>query len=185
MNEVIKAIKSRRSVRKYSSEQLKREDLDAIIDAGLHAPSAHNQQSWHFTVIQNKELIDEINSAGKKVGISHEDELIQKIVGDPNRNMFYNAPTLVVVSGKDGAMMPREDCAAATQNMLIAAESIGVGSCWNGMVNFAFQGEDRLTLIKKMELPEGYTPYYGFTLGYSEQKGGNPPKRKEGTVTYL
>jgi len=67
MNETIQTILSRRSVRSYSSEQIKDEELDLILKAGLYAPSAHNQQSWHFTVIQDKEVINKLNKAAKPI----------------------------------------------------------------------------------------------------------------------
>ncbi|MDA3845843.1 MAG: nitroreductase family protein, partial [Vallitaleaceae bacterium] len=60
MNQVIETIKNRRSTRKFKPEQLEKEQLEAIIEAGLFAPSAHNEQSWYFTVIQNKELIEDM-----------------------------------------------------------------------------------------------------------------------------
>ncbi|MBU3178504.1 nitroreductase family protein [Clostridium estertheticum] len=58
MNEVLKTIKNRRSVRSYFSEQTKQEELDLIIESGIYAPSGNNDQPWHFTVIQNKENIN-------------------------------------------------------------------------------------------------------------------------------
>jgi nitroreductase len=65
MNRTLEILKERRTTRKFKSEQLKDEEIEAIIEAGLYAPSAHNQQSWHFTVIQNKELIKDLNTATK------------------------------------------------------------------------------------------------------------------------
>lgn len=65
MNEIIKNILNRRSVRKYKKEQIKIEELQAILEAGKYAPSAMNQQSWHFTVVQNKEVLRKIDEATK------------------------------------------------------------------------------------------------------------------------
>ncbi|GIW48536.1 MAG: hypothetical protein KatS3mg079_012 [Caloramator sp.] len=78
INETLKVIKSRRTTRKFKSEQIKNEELQALIEAGLYAPSAHNQQSWNFTVIQNSELIKELNRESKEAAKGFDDEVIQK-----------------------------------------------------------------------------------------------------------
>ncbi len=66
MNQVLETIKNRRSVRKFKKEQLKDSEIEAILEAAIYAPTALNEQPWHFTVIQNKELLDEINTVSKK-----------------------------------------------------------------------------------------------------------------------
>ena len=78
MNEILKAIKNRRSVRSYLSTQLKQEDLDLIIEAGIYAPSGHNDQPWHFTVIQNTEIIQYISDKSKELMVKSETEWIKK-----------------------------------------------------------------------------------------------------------
>jgi len=79
MNETLRVIRERRTTRRFKTEQIKEEELQAIIEAGLYAPSAHNQQSWNFTVIQNKELLDELNIETKEAAKSFPDEMIQKM----------------------------------------------------------------------------------------------------------
>ena len=96
MNEVMKTILSRRSIRKYEQRQLEEQDLQEILKAGSFAPSAMNQQSWHFTVIQSREVIDSIAAAaGKALGR-----------GEPF-TPFYNAPTLVLAFGQEDAISLR------------------------------------------------------------------------------
>lgn len=185
MNETLKVIKSRRTTRKFKSEQIRDEELKAIVEAGLYAPSAHNQQSWNFTVIQSKELIEELNRESKEAAKSFNDEMIQKMANNEKLDVFYGAPTIVVVSGMDKAMMPQVDCAAATQNMLIAAESLDIGACWNGFISFLFFGEKGDEYKNKLNIPEGFTPYYAVALGYKDIKTTNAPKRRENTVQYI
>ena len=185
MNETIKTIKARRSVRRFMPEQLNNQELEQIIEAGLYAPSGHNQQSWNFTVIQNKEMILEINNVAKDAAKNFPDEMIQKMANNDSLDVFYGAPTVVIVSGNNNTMTPQADCGAATQNMLLAAESLGVGSCWNGFVGFLFSGEKGQAYIEKLGIPSGYSPYYAVALGY---KGSNPtqaPARKENAVKYI
>lgn len=67
MNEVLKTLKGRRSIRAYLPDQIPNEDLQAILEAGIYAPTAHNDQPWHFTVIQNKEKLQYISDKSKEL----------------------------------------------------------------------------------------------------------------------
>lgn len=183
MNEVLKAIKSRRSVRKYRQEQISEESLNSIIEAGIYAPTAHNEQPWHFTIIQNQEMLQHINEKVKELMAKSNVEWIQKMSSNPNFQMTYNAPTLIIVSGRKNAMAWEADCAAAIQNMLIAAESLNIGSVWLGLVRFLFeQGGE----VSKLGIPEGYQPYYGVALGFkAREKEQIAPKRNLDVVNYI
>lgn len=183
MNEVLKAIKSRRSVRKYKEEQISQESLDSIIEAGVYAPTAHNEQPWHFTIIQNKEMLQHINEKAKELMAKSDVEWIQKMGANPNFKVTYNAPTLIIVSGRKDAMAWSADCAAAIQNMLIAAESLDIGSVWLGLLRFFFQQEEE---VAKLGIPEGYEPYYGVALGFkTRDKEQLAPKRNFDVVNYI
>ena len=111
MNDTIKTILSRRSVRNYSNKQINDEELELIIKAGLYAPSARNQQSWHFTVIQDKKLIDALNIAAKDEMLKSGDVNLKKYLDDDKFHLFYDSPTVIVVSGEKSATAPRIDCA--------------------------------------------------------------------------
>lgn len=185
MNEVIQNILNRRSVRVYSDEQIKQEDLDLVLKAGLFAPSACNTQPWYFTVIQDKDLIDTLSSESKKEFVNHENEIFRKMAMNENYRLFYNAQTIIVISGEKSAIEPKIDCAAATQNMLLAAESLGIGSCWIGLVAFLFRSQRCPEFAKRLEIPEGYEPYYAITLGYKKYDNPNAPSRREHTVNYI
>ena len=185
MNETIKTILSRRSVRSYSPEQIKQEELDLIIKAGLYAPSAHNEQSWHFTVIQDKKLIDVLNQASKEAMLKLEDEHLEKFGADENYNLFYGAPTVITVSGEKSAMIPHTDCAAAIQNMLLAAESLNIGTCWIGLVTPLFKSDRAPEFAKALGVPEGYELYYAITVGYKKEENAQPASRRENTVNFI
>jgi len=185
MNQVIKTIMNRRSTRKYKTEQLDQESLKAIIEAGLYAPSAHNEQSWHFTVIQDPQLIDDINIDTKIEMLKSEEEWVQKMAQKEGYHIFHNAPTVIIVSGRKVSMMAREDCGAATQNILIAAESLDIGSCWVGFVTFLFNSDKRESYIKRLEISDDFTPYYAVVLGYKDIYVKTGPSRKEGRVHYI
>ncbi|SFC23473.1 nitroreductase family protein [Clostridium uliginosum] len=161
-NEVLKAIRNRRSTRKYKDEQIGEEELQTILDAGIQAPSANNLQPWHFTVIQDKEMINFISDKSKEVMIQNDNERIVNI-GKSSTNIFYNAPTVIMVSGEEEVSSSLVDCSAAIENMLIACESIGLGAVWIGLVRFFFTLNDE---VKKLELPNGYKPFYAVAIGY-------------------
>ena len=91
-NQTINDILNRRSTRAFTDEKISEETMNTILNAGLHAPSAHNQQSWHFTVIYNKDLIDEINIETKKVLGNISDRRLNRISGNKDFHIFYNSP---------------------------------------------------------------------------------------------
>lgn len=182
MNVVIENIKKRRSIRKYLAEQINETELNEIIEAGIYAPSAHNEQPWHFTVIQNKELIDFISVKTKEAMANSEVEWIAKMGKNEKLHIFYNAPTVIVISGRDEGFSPIVDCSAATENMMLAAESLNIGSCWNGLIKYFFQQEDQ---ISKLNIPEGYTPFYAVTFGYKQVTPTRALERKKNVVSYI
>ena len=184
MRSTLNVIRERRSIRKFKPEQIKEEELQAIIEAGLCAPSAINKQSWNFTVIQNKEVLDELNVATKNVAKCSDNEFIKKMGENEKYNCFYNAPTVILVSGKDDERSKVVDCSAATQNMLLAAEALNIGSCWVELVSLAFMGPQAQELRAKLNLPEGYTPLHCVLLGYKDMEGKAAP-RKENAVQYV
>jgi len=182
MNETLKTILSRRSIRAYKQEQIKDEELQKILEAGKFAPSAMNQQSWHFTVIQNKEMLHRINEACRAVYEKSENEVLKQRAKAENFSVFYNAPTYIIISGDEKAIAPINDCSLALGNMFLAAHSLGIGSCWIHAVNQLFKTEDSRTLKEALGIPEGYTPLCSGAFGYSEVEWPSPAPRKENVV---
>ena len=185
MNEVIQNILNRRSVRVYTDEQIKQEDLDLVLQAGIYAPSGCNMQPWHFTVVQDPELISELSVESKKEFADSENEMFRNMANNPEYKIFYNAQTIIVVSGEDSAVTAQLDCAAATENMMLSAESLGIGSCWIGLIFYLFEGERAKEYSEKLQIPEGFKPYYALTLGYKKYENAKAPKRREDTITYI
>ena len=183
MNTVIETIKNRRSIRRYLAEQIKESELEAIIEAGIFAATGHNDQPWHFTVIQNSDLINYISEKTKENMAKSPVDWIAQMGGNERLNLFYKAPTIVVVSGKEGTYSPLTDCSAAIQNMAVAAESLNIGSVWVGLVSYFFEDREE---VKKLNIPEGYIPYYALCLGYKDTtKPVAVPERKRDVVNYI
>ena len=185
MNDTMKYILSRRSTRAFLPEQIKEEELQAVLQAALYAPSAHNDQSWHLTVVQDQSLLAALNADAKIVGRRSKDAILRKMSGSEKLNIFYQAPTVIFVSGENSALMSGTDCAAATENMLIAAESVDLGACWIGLASFAFAGDNAMINRQKLLIPEDYTPYYAVALGYKKIHAANALPRRADTVTYI
>lgn len=184
-NKLLETIIKRRSTRVFTEEQVKDSDLNEIIKAGLYAPSAHNYQSWHFTVIQNKEALAKLNQEFKSFAKKDPSQMMQKIANNPKFNIFYNAPTIILVSGDTKGVLPNIDCAAATQNMLLAAESLGLGNCWNGFVAYSFSGDSCESLKAELGIPADFTPHFAVLLGYKKNPDALAPERKENNVNYV
>lgn len=194
---MLSIIKNRRSVRKYLPEQIKDSELDAILEAAGYAPSGHNCQPWHFTVIQNKQMIDYISQRSKQIMTASNLDKPQRLGSSENYHLFHNAPTVIVVSGDNSAKSPLElpdyqfssytplaDCSAAIQNMLLAAESLGIGTCWIGLVNYFFTGEEE---VAKLQLPAGFRPLFAVCLGYKDPNviGAVAAPRKQNCVNFI
>lgn len=179
-NKVLDIIKSRRSARSFKEEQVSDEEIMTLLEAGSWSPSGDNMQSWHFTAVQNPEIIKKMSDHSKELMKDFENETLRKMANNPELNIFYKAPTVIVVSYKEGTLTPVEDISAASQIILLQAESMGLGACWNGIVTFTlFKSELKELLAEKINIPEGYTPHHAIAVGYPKVKAVNPPKRKE------
>ncbi|WP_371379701.1 nitroreductase family protein [Sporomusa aerivorans] len=184
-NEVLATIKKRRSIRAFQEKQITEEELQTVLEAARYAPSAGNQQLWHFTVIQDQQLLAELNVSAKAGAAVIDNEHIQQLAKNEKFNIFFGASTVVLVSGKEDGLEIESDCAAATQNMLLAAESIGLGSCWVDLTLFAFLGEKSEYYKEKLGVPAGYRPFSSVVLGYKKVEAVNAPHRKEDVVNYI
>lgn len=184
VNETLKVIKQRRSIRNFKDEQIKDEELQAILEAGLYAPNAGNQ-AWHFTAIQNHELLDRLNHAAKEAAKQMDMEHLRELGNNEQFDCLYGAPTLIIVSGNEQSPVPLDaDCAAATQNLLLAAESLGLGSCWIFFVLLAFYSPQGPQLRKALKIPEGYKPYNSALFGYKNETV-TAVDRKCDLITYI
>jgi nitroreductase len=185
MNETLNIIKARRSIRSYLPDQIKENELQAILEAGYYAPSARNQQPWHFTVVQNKDLIDRLNNSFKEFARNTQDEYLQKRGNEPDYNVFHHAPTVIIISGDKSNQSAAVDCAAAVQNMMIQAESLGIGSCWIGLIAHLLNSDAGKGYLKQLLIPDGYKQIHAITLGYKASAAPSAPKRKQNIISYI
>ncbi len=184
-NETLTTIKQRRSIRSYREEQIKDDELQAVLEAGLYAPYAMDQM-WHFTVVQNKELLTRLNLAAKETAKLMDMNHLKALGCNEKFDCLCGAPTLIIVSGDENSPIPLDaDCAAATQNMLLAAKSLGIGSCWIYFVMMAFYSPQSVELKRQLKIPEGYKPYYAAVFGYPKDEVVDVADRKPNLITYI
>lgn len=186
MNQTIENILNRRSVRSYKETQISDKDLQTILEAGLFAPSANNRQLWHFTVVQNHKLLRQLNTEAKEVMENSDDPFLRRIGSNEELDIFNGAPTVILVSGEQDNVNGMIECAMASENMLIAAQSLDISSCYIISVSYLFDGSEAEYFMEKLEIPKGYKVYNAILLGYN--KNDTAPEaapRKEGNVNYI
>jgi nitroreductase len=193
MENVIENIKSRRSIRKYTKEQIKDEELYTILESAKHAPSGGNSQTWHFTVVQNKKILLELNgyikTAFEKLEV---DENTYKSIRsgkiaskNANYNFYYNAPTLIIVSNDSSYSNAMADSACAIENMLLTANYLELGACWINQITWFNNDENVRALLTSLGISENYKVCGSICVGYTD---GIKPKEKilkENTITII
>lgn len=185
MNETLKVIASRRSVRCYKPEQITDEEIHQIIDAAINAPSARNQQKWHFTVIQDKSVIDRMAEVFRANARNSGDPRTAELLGSPDYHVFHHAPTVILVSCDSEAMFVEMDCGIAVENICLAAESLGIGSCIIGLSRFIVESEEGRDLLQGLGMPEGYGHICTVSLGYPDGEKPQMPERNREVVNYI
>ena len=186
MNDVLKALRERRSVRKFLPAPLPEDDLKRIVEAGLWAPSARNGQPWHLTVISGPERIEAVTRELKAAVARMPENPYKAFVGASGYTVSYHAPAFVIVSADpQGTSMAAADCACVLQNMFLAAHSLGIGSCWINQLGSACADKGFRAFITGLGVPDGNHIYGCAALGYPDGALPSAPARKEGTVNYI
>ena len=165
---VLEAIAERRSIRKYKDEQITPEQLDAILNAGLAAPSAMNSQPWHFTVVQDMALLDRLNAATQKQLVASATvPAMRERFSSPDFHVFYHAPTVIFISCPPIAAVryAQTDTGIAIENMALAAHGLGLGSVILGMPREAFAGPEGDEFRALLHFPEGYDFCLALSVG--------------------
>ena len=171
MNETIKNLIERRSCRKYSTTQIKEEELNSVLKAEEYAPTGMGRQSPIILVLQNKEKIEKLS------------KLNAKIMGT-DKDPFYGAPTVLIVLADKNIGTYKEDGSLVLGNLMNAAYSLGLGSCWIHRAKEEFETEEGKELLKEWNIPENYVGIGHCILGYPEEKSEAKP-RKEDYIRFI
>lgn len=165
--DAFEAIMSRRSIRKYTSQPVTEQDTKELLTAAMNAPSARNDQPWHFIVINDREVLDEITKF------------------HPYAPMLKEAPLAILVCG-DLSIDPTEgynvvNCSAATQNILLAAHAKGLGAVWLGI----YPRQERIAGIKKLfALPDNILPVSLVSIGWPAETKPKEIRYKQDRVRW-
>ena len=151
--DAIDGILTRRSIRKYTNKSIPDEVIKELLEAGVSAPSAGNQQPWQFIIIDNREVLDEASQVL------------------PNGKLLKDANKAILVCGDLNLETHKGywpiDCSAATQNILLAAHAKGLGACWLGI----YPREERVENLKKLfKTPEHIIPFSVISLGFPDEE---------------
>ena len=156
---VLETILTRRSIRKYLKKDIPADLIDLIIEAAMYAPTANNSQSWEFVVVRNRNIIDQL-------AIVH-----------PYAKMLKYAPLAVLVCGNmnivESEGYQNQNCSAATQNLMLAAHALGLGSVWLGV----YPRKERIEPIHALlKLPSHIMPFTMISIGWPDEEKPKPER---------
>ncbi len=170
---VVSTILARRSVRKYKPEVVRRDQMDIILKCGINAPSGMNRQPWLIRVVDDSAFL---NGITKLYIENQKDGRGAKMFKESGfRNIFRNAPTLVfIASPKDGS--GQLDCGLLGENIILSAQSMGVGSCCLGGIISFMNSDIAKDFYKRLNLPSDYQLLYAIALGYPDESPAAKPR---------
>lgn len=166
-NEIIRALKERRSIRSYKPEQISDDELKTVLEAGTWAPTAKGLQDPWIVAVQNPALLKRISRMNAAVW------------GRDDIDPFYGAPTFVLVFGSADWVNAVPDGSLVLGNMMNAAHAIGLGSCWINREREMFATDEGKALMAELGLPDGLIGIGALALGYPAAPPREPKPRKE------
>ena len=192
MPDIFETIMHRRSIRRFELKQIEEAALQQIIQAGLYAPSAGGRQGVIFAVCQDSEVnerLGKIKRANSNFRMSTATSFVSyeqpSIVDDAKlTNAFYDAPTVITMFAPKNFLFSAEDCAAAAENMMLAADALGIGSCYIGQGWTAFADPYGQEILLQWNIPTDHYAVMQLLLGYPRDGDKHPTAkpRKEGRV---
>ena len=175
MNEILKAIEQRFSTRGFTAEKLTDEELNALINAGLQAPTAANKQEIHFTVVDG----------GNPILKEIEREMLAGTGRELAKSFYYDAPTVILLSGDSNFGWSAVDAGIAVENIALAAEALGLGNLIIGCIKNAMNGDRYAEFASKLKLPEGYKFEVAIAVGHKATSKAPHEYSYEKNVTVL
>lgn len=174
-HQVIETIMARRSIRKYQDRPVSRDTLNKIMECGINAPNGQNKQSWEVRIVDNADFMKEIDEAMAK---SHPDVEFAK-------GCMRGAPVMVFIARDPSYDFSAYDCGLLSQNIMLSAWSMGVGSiCLGSPVRFLTDNDTCKPIIDKLAFSEGYELCLCVGLGYADESPEAKP-RDMGKVKFV
>lgn len=175
---VIETIMTRRSVRNYTSEPVDREQMAKILECGMYAPSAMNMQPWAVRVVDAPDFIEGVTN----IALEQNPELKEQ---EGFRNLFRNAPTVAFIACPVESYSGEFDCGLLSENMMLAAWSMGIGSCCLGSVVPVMNSEAAKPYLERLQFPEEYKLMLAIAFGYPEPNSTQEPERDLTKAYYI
>lgn len=168
----------RRSCRAYKKNPVSHDQVEMLLEAAFSAPYAA-KGSRCYSVVQDPAMLDRLNQEAKiaalRLAVPNLSELAQQVEFD----CLHGATGAIIISGSSQSVAPESDCAAAAENILLAAHAIGLGSCWIFFPILAFEGESGTALAASLDIPEEYKPQVVVVFGYPQKNEDAPAGRTE------
>lgn len=180
MNETLKTIAERRSIRSYEDKPVEKEKIEKLLEAGFWGPSAKNTQNWHFIVVTNKDVLKKISEMTIEDASDRYPMIKERAKTKPDP-ILYEAPLLIAVAAPTDYNWGKTDGTIAAQNMVLAAHSLGLGSCYIGMTRGLKDNEEFNEIL---EMPEGHRTVITIIFGYPKENP-EPKPRKEDVVSWV
>jgi nitroreductase len=166
----IKNIMTRTSVRKYTNEAVTKADIETMLRAGMAAPTAVNKQPWHFVVVTDREQLNALAAANRGTGMAAKAPLAIVVCGDMQKTLSAIGQGFWV-----------QDCSAATENILLAANALGLGGVWTGL----YPNEERANAVRDvLKAPEHIVPLCVIVIGHPAETPTPKDKWKPENVSY-
>ncbi len=177
---IIDNILTRRSIRKYTDQEINQEILDTIMRCAIFAPSAVNAQPWEVRVIRNPDILKEINERWRKAAAPKDEALAR----DPEFSVYHHAPILIVIAGESKNPKARVDVGIMLQTILLSAHGLGLGTCPIGMLIPPLILPENKDLMKLLNIPEDYEVMGNISMGYPAETP-EAPIRYSDKVKYI
>lgn len=167
-NPVLKAIRERRSIRKYEPKAVPKEVVDQLLYVAAMSPTAMNKQEWEFIVVTDRKTINELSVRVKKQAgiIGYAQKFAERFMSEEDL-IFYSAPLLVIVTAPKEDEWAHIDCGILAQTMFLAAHSLGLGSCYIGFARMLNKDGEALKMLGVPPEREIVAP---LIFGYSAEK---------------
>lgn len=190
--ELLEIIKARHSIRKYTEEQISRENLEKILEAGNYAPNAGGGQRSMMVAIRNKELVEKIgrmnivNFDRSNLAGSYVSKEQPSTIDNPGiKSGFYGAPTVVAIFGQDRFMFREADAFCMAENMILQATELGIASCIISRGAETFASKEGQAFLTEWKVPENYSAICFVILGHIDGEQPQSKPRKPGRIQII
>ena len=187
MPDFFEVLRTRRTVRSYTSEPVAREDIQRLIDDAILAPSGMNLQPWAFTAVTRRAVMQQLNAIVVAIlrsaeAQAHMSERIKEVVNAPGYDIFYGAPALIVIQADSSVPGAPVDCQLAMENLLLAAHGRGLGACYMGFLLLAAEVPEARQLLG---IAEGFRMVAAAIVGHPGNRPEGPPVRSPARINWV